>query len=164
MQVGFRPRLKARPSLVDLLRRSQSSEGHFPVDGASSSPTTEAPQSAPAANQKLLSTSLASEDIASTYQLPGSPFKLDDEVKPPSSSPLSPQRILRRDYRPLSPCCSSDDESDFEDAETKPVATSKMAPVSLVPRPVSPLDVELMPLHTAPSISWTPKLTLHYLV
>jgi hypothetical protein len=133
MQLGLRPRLKARPSLVDLLRRSRQQEQEH-LDGAAASslspPPESAPLSAPAANQQLLPASLASEAqrIASTYQLPGSPSKL----QPPSTQPLSLNTALQREPRPTLPSDSHSHESHVHRLAAEPTAPPKMAPVSLL--------------------------------
>jgi hypothetical protein len=137
MQVGLRPSLKARASLVDLLRKSRQEVSA--IHTASSPPTSAAPQSGQTANQGLPPTSLASEalDIASTYhQLPSAPSKLDVS---PSPSPSPSHRTLQQEFRPLSPpFYSSESKSDSEDVGARPVTPSKMASVSLV-RPNIPL-------------------------
>ncbi|KAH8908673.1 H+-transporting ATPase, vacuolar, 67K chain [Coniochaeta sp. PMI_546] len=145
MQLGLRPRLKARASLVDLLRRSRQQqelglaqdhlESHFEsvpsVDGpaAASSPSpppAPAPLSATAANQELQPASLASEaqHIASTYQLPGSPSK----PQPPStSSPLSLHTVLQQEPEPPLPSHSPSHESRIDGPAAEPAAPPRMA-------------------------------------
>ncbi len=144
MQVGLRPRLKARPSLVDLLRRSRHHEqdhleSHFesvpsvdgPAAASSHSPPPEAaPLSAATANQELLPASLTLEaqHIASTYQLPGSPSKL----QPPSTPPLSLNTVLQPEPRPIILSHPHSHESRIDGPAAEPTAPPKMAPVSFV--------------------------------
>lgn len=145
MQLGLRPRLKARPSLVDLLRRSRQQEREEQLgshleplqsveldDAAASShspPPEPAPQSAPAANQELLPASLALEAqrIASTYQLPGSPTRLQ-----PPSPPLYRNTVLQQENQPNIPSYPDSHESQFDGPAAEPTAPPKMAPVSFV--------------------------------
>ncbi|OIW29971.1 hypothetical protein CONLIGDRAFT_632074 [Coniochaeta ligniaria NRRL 30616] len=147
MQLGLRPRLKARPSLVDLLRRSRQQEqehleSHLesvpPVDGPAaaaaasshSPPPAHAPLPATAANQELLPASLASEaqHIASAYQLPGSPSKLQS----PSTPPLSLNTVLQQEPQPALPSYFHSHESRIDGPAAEPTAPPKMAPVSFV--------------------------------
>lgn len=145
MQVGLRPRLKARPSLVDLLRRSRQQEqehleSHFESPPAveltnvaassHSSPPGPAPLLTPAANQELRPASLALEAqrIASTYQLPGSPTRL----QPPSASPLYLNAALQQEKQPNSRSYPHSHQSQFDGRAAEPTAPPKMAPVSFV--------------------------------
>jgi V-type H+-transporting ATPase subunit A len=144
MQLGLRPRLKARPSLVDLLRRSRQQEqerleSHLEsvpsVDGAAaasshSPPPEPAPLPATTANQELLPASLALEaqHIASTYQLPGSPSKL----QPQPTSPLSLNTDLQQKPQPRLPSYYHSHESRTGGPAAEPTAPPKMAPVSFV--------------------------------
>ena len=164
MHVGFRPRLKPRPSLVDLLRRSgqpeqkeqqqqQHLESHTEsvsipsVDGpaaaaSSHSPPSEtAPLSATAANQELHPAPLALEEaqrIASTYQLPGSPSKLQQPFRS-TTQPLSPETALQEQQHPQDPqpplpsYSPNHDKPDIKGSPAgKTTAPPNMAPVSLV--------------------------------
>jgi len=144
MQLGLRPRLKARPSLVDLLRRSHQQEqqqqhlleSHSElVDGAAASshspPQGQAPLSAHAANQELPPVSLALEAqrIASTYQLPCSPSKL--RPLPSTQPPLSLDTVLQQQQQqPDLPSYSHNHESQHDGPAAEPTASPKMAPVS----------------------------------
>ncbi|KAK4114573.1 V-type ATPase [Canariomyces notabilis] len=101
MHVGLRPRLKARPSLVDLLVRA----GSF----SSSSSTSQAQEGPPASSPPLLSASTApGSDLelvpgaaileqASTLPLPQSPETPPRSASPtpsPTPSPSTPQVVI----------------------------------------------------------------------
>jgi V-type H+-transporting ATPase subunit A len=142
MQLGLRPRLKARPSLVDLLRRSrQQEQGHLEshselavpsvnstAASSHSPPPEQAPQSAPPANQELPPGPLAFEAqrIASTYQLPSSPFQL----QPPSTPPLSLHSVLHQEPDLPIPFQPHSEGSQLDGPAAESTAPPKMASVS----------------------------------
>lgn len=136
MQVGFRPRLKARPSLVDLMVRSRQQRPPASSPSPAATPTSSnasAPLLPQLANQDLSPASLASEaqHIASTYQLPGSPSK---QLQQRPATPLSQDSGLLEEPPNLPPrAYYSQSESGLDRPVREPSVSRKMASVSYIP-------------------------------
>jgi len=151
MQVGLRPRLRARPSLVDLLVQGprnrtvvdfHSDEGSHDVEAASASTSASSPPPSPPPAPARFSAPLVSQELepaanlplpsspASTASLPLTPLLLSSLPRPLDSSAASLQsQITVSESSPTSPAIHP--PASVPESIPSPI----MAPVSLHPTP-----------------------------